>query len=77
MGILADRLAVTRKLKKIYLLQDVIFDLCSEEGIEEWFAEGIPDEMEFSDAIDFYLDRPEKLTEIYNLAIRLLRRVEL
>ena len=77
MGCIGDRIKIAKLLKNIYLLQEVIFDLCPEEDIEIWLRNGIPDGMEFSDAIDFFEDMPKELTAIYNLAIRLLRGVEL
>lgn len=77
MGYMAKRKAIARKIKILYRLQDVIFNLCPEEDINIWLANGIPDGMEQCDAIDFFLDMSKELTEIYNLAIRLLRGVEL
>lgn len=76
-GFMARRKAVARKINVLYKLQDVIFDLCPEEDIDIWLANGIPDGMKQCDAVDFFLDMSKELTEIYNLAIRLLRGVEL
>ena len=76
-GLMAKRKIVARKIKDLYKLQDVIFDLCPEEDIDIWLANGIPDGMEQCDAVDFFLDMPKELESIYKLAIRLLRGVEL
>jgi len=76
-GFMTRRKNVARKINVLYKLQDVIFDLCPEEDIDIWLANGIPDGMRQWDAINFFLDMPKELTEIYNLAIRLLRGVEL
>jgi len=69
--ILKDKI-LRNNVAMLFKLQDLILEVCDEDDWDLWLMLGLPDEIEYEDAVELFRDMPEHITQCYKLALKIL-----